>query len=97
LTFKGGTSLSKVYRVIERFSEDIDVSIEKDFFGFDKTNAPEKAASKKKQRAAIKSLSLSCSDYVQNKMLITLKNSIAAELGTEEGWRLAIDPHDPDG
>ena len=28
LTFKGGTSLSKAYKVIERFSEDIDISIE---------------------------------------------------------------------
>ena len=26
LTFKGGTSLSKVYRVIDRFSEDIDLT-----------------------------------------------------------------------
>jgi predicted nucleotidyltransferase component of viral defense system len=26
LTFKGGTSLSKVYRLIDRFSEDIDLS-----------------------------------------------------------------------
>lgn len=26
LTFKGGTSLSKVYKVIERFSEDIDLT-----------------------------------------------------------------------
>lgn len=28
LTFKGGTSLSKAYRVIERFSEDIDLTID---------------------------------------------------------------------
>src|SRR3990167_3743235 len=34
LTFKGGTSLSKVYGLIKRFSEDIDLSIEKSFFGF---------------------------------------------------------------
>ncbi len=27
LTFKGGTSLSKVYGLIRRFSEDIDISI----------------------------------------------------------------------
>lgn len=27
LTFKGGTSLSKVYGLIDRFSEDIDVSM----------------------------------------------------------------------
>src|SRR3954447_21548042 len=53
LTFKGGTSLSKVYGIIQRFSEDIDVSIEKEFLGFDKTNDPEMAVSKKKQRAAI--------------------------------------------
>ena len=26
LTFKGGTSLSKVYRIIDRFSEDIDLT-----------------------------------------------------------------------
>jgi hypothetical protein len=29
LIFKGGTSLSKVYRMIERFSEDIDVSLDR--------------------------------------------------------------------
>ena len=28
LLFKGGTSLSKVYRVIERFSEDIDLILD---------------------------------------------------------------------
>lgn len=31
LTFKGGTSLSKVYKLIGRFSEDIDLTIDKDF------------------------------------------------------------------
>ncbi|HNY05927.1 MAG TPA: nucleotidyl transferase AbiEii/AbiGii toxin family protein [Candidatus Egerieousia sp.] len=35
LVFKGGTSLSKVWGVIERFSEDIDVSIDRRFFGLD--------------------------------------------------------------
>ena len=34
LTFKGGTSLSKIYKVIDRFSEDIDISVEKAFLGF---------------------------------------------------------------
>jgi len=28
LAFKGGTSLSKVYRVIQRFSEDIDLTLD---------------------------------------------------------------------
>jgi len=34
ITFKGGTSLSKVYNLIQRFSEDIDVSINREFLGF---------------------------------------------------------------
>ena len=34
LLFKGGTSLSKVYRLIRRFSEDIDISIRRDSLGF---------------------------------------------------------------
>lgn len=32
LVFKGGTSLSKVWNVIERFSEDIDLAIDRDLF-----------------------------------------------------------------
>ncbi len=34
LTFKGGTSLSKAWKLIERFSEDIDIVIDRDFLGF---------------------------------------------------------------
>ena len=33
LTFKGGTSLSKAWGITERFSEDVDVAIDKSFFG----------------------------------------------------------------
>ena len=28
MAFKGGTSLSKVYRIIDRFSEDVDITID---------------------------------------------------------------------
>ena len=35
LVFKGGTSLSKAWDVIERFSEDIDLSVDRTFFGFE--------------------------------------------------------------
>jgi hypothetical protein len=34
LVFKGGTSLSKVWGLISRFSEDIDISIDRNLFGF---------------------------------------------------------------
>jgi predicted nucleotidyltransferase component of viral defense system len=35
IVFKGGTSLSKAWKIIERFSEDIDIAIDRKFFGFD--------------------------------------------------------------
>ncbi|OFZ79182.1 MAG: hypothetical protein A2583_00635 [Bdellovibrionales bacterium RIFOXYD1_FULL_53_11] len=97
LTFKGGTSLSKVYRIIERFSEDIDVSIEKDFLGFDHEKDPEKALSKKKVRAAVDALGDACAKYVQEKLLAIMRDSIARELGTDKGWNLIVDEKDPDG
>lgn len=97
LTFKGGTSLSKVYGLIHRFSEDIDLSIEKNFFGFDGDKDPEKAESKKKQRASIELLAAACSKYVQNELLPLLRNKIADNLGTTDGWNLRIDPRDSDG
>lgn len=34
--FKGGTSLSKAWKLIDRFSEDIDLALDKKFLGFDK-------------------------------------------------------------
>lgn len=35
LTFKGGTSLSKSWGITERFSEDVDISFDKSFFGLE--------------------------------------------------------------
>ena len=34
LVFKGGTSLSKCWKLIDRFSEDIDLAIDRKFLGF---------------------------------------------------------------
>ena len=96
LTFKGGTSLSKVYRLIDRFSEDIDLSIERDFFGFGMPHNPENASSKKKQNIIIENLSRACSDYVQNQLINELKNAIRSKLGTNDGWQLFTDKEDPD-
>jgi hypothetical protein len=40
IVFKGGTSLSKVFGVINRFSEDIDLSLAPAFLGLDEPDAP---------------------------------------------------------
>ncbi|HEX2901255.1 MAG TPA: nucleotidyl transferase AbiEii/AbiGii toxin family protein, partial [Bacteroidia bacterium] len=34
IVFKGGTSLSKGWGLIERFSEDIDLSVSRDYLGY---------------------------------------------------------------
>lgn len=96
LTFKGGTSLSKVYGIIERFSEDIDISIEKEFLGFNQVNDPEHAESKKKQKKAIESLANACSEYVQKDLLKELTLKMEKTLGRKEKWELSLDPKDPD-
>ena len=49
LTFKGGTSLSKGWKLIDRFSEDIDIVINREFLGFGGADAPEDAPSNKKR------------------------------------------------
>jgi len=97
LTFKGGTSLSKVYKLIERFSEDIDISIEMNFLGFKPEDDPEKAPSKKKQRHIIEEIGRKCSAYVQNKMYKDLNENIAEKIETSDSWKLTVDSLDPDG
>ena len=94
LTFKGGTSLSKVYGVIDRFSEDIDVSIERNFLGFDEKQDPEKLPSRSKQKTLLENISQKCAEYIQGPMLRALTASIAAKLGADQKWKLLIDPDD---
>ncbi|HNA62947.1 MAG TPA: nucleotidyl transferase AbiEii/AbiGii toxin family protein, partial [Rhabdochlamydiaceae bacterium] len=48
---------------MDRFSEDIDLSIEREFFGFKALNDPENTPSKKKQRRILDNLSEACSHY----------------------------------
>ncbi len=53
LTFKGGTSLSKGFGLIERFSEDVDLAISHSFFGIEKTNKNQRDKLKKRSRKYI--------------------------------------------
>ncbi len=43
--FKGGTALAKVWRAIRRFSEDVDVSLSREWLGFTGPLDPETATS----------------------------------------------------
>src|SRR5437899_6537426 len=50
LLFKGGTSLSKVFGVIERFSEDVDLSFDRAGLGFGGESDPLEATGKRRKR-----------------------------------------------
>jgi len=67
-TFKGGTSLAKGWKLIERFSEDIDVVIERDFLGFGGDRGPEHAPSKKQQRVRLDALKAECQQRIQHSL-----------------------------
>lgn len=50
LLFKGGTSLSKCWKLIHRFSEDIDIAIDPKAFGQEYKENPSKSFVKKLRR-----------------------------------------------
>jgi len=95
-TFKGGTSLSKVYNVIKRFSEDVDISIEREYLGYGGDKEPEKSNSNKEQRRRIKGLQQACQEIIINIIMPKLNMAIFEVLDKKETWTLRLDPLDPD-
>ena len=92
LLFKGGTSLSKVYGIIERFSEDIDLSLSREDLGFGGDRDPYNAPSRKKQKSSSRSSSLRCTEAIATELLPRLRERFASVLGPEGlAWSLAID------
>jgi predicted nucleotidyltransferase component of viral defense system len=96
LTFKGGTSLSKAWGLIRRFSEDIDLVVDKEALGFGGDAAPEKAPSKKKRRDRLEALMEASRKWVQEKLQPALASRLHAALG-KSGWKLEVDPDMADG
>lgn len=97
LTFKGGTSLSKAYGIIERFSEDIDLTIGRNAPMIIDTKPPmEDDISGKERERRTKALKAAAQRYVQEIALPEIGNAIAQALGTNDGWSVLIDPEDND-
>ena len=90
LTFKGGTSLSKVYKVIERFSEDIDFAISRDCIGFGEKNAPDADGVSGEQRnKRLKALSEACLAIVREELFPALDKAFQQALKVD-GWMLEL-------
>jgi hypothetical protein len=96
LTFKGGTSLSKVWKLIERFSEDIDITVDREVLGFGGDASPDHAPSKSQRKLRLEALVHACRHWVQTTLQPALAARIAAVLGPTD-WKLEVDPDMDDG
>jgi len=96
LIFKGGTSLSKVYKAIRRFSEDVDISIERSYLGYGGDQEPEAGKTSKEKNRRIKRLQQACQTMVANIVLPELTNAVGEILKDTNQWAIKLDPDDPD-
>jgi hypothetical protein len=85
LVFKGGTSLSKAWGVIDRFSEDIDLAIDREFFGF----------SGDISRTQVGKLRDISSKYISNNFLFSLQKAFDSA-GINDVRLSVTDRKDPD-
>lgn len=83
MVFKGGTSLSKVWGVIRRFSEDIDIAIDRSMFGI------EGDVTKKQLKKLRKASSVFVRDTLANDLTAAVKESGLSDFVTIKA--------DPDG
>jgi hypothetical protein len=101
LLFKGGTSLSKAYSLISRFSEDIDVTVFRDDLGQAASVEELEALSRKKRQAKLDAIKDTCSNYIQHALFPQLsalarKALSEARIGSQLA-SMVIDDQDPDG
>jgi len=97
-TFKGGTSLSKAWKIIQRFSEDIDIVIDRSFIGFGGEKSPDKGESQKQIRNRLDELKAACSQRIQEDLLPILQKRFESQLSQEIPWslKMASPEEDPD-
>jgi hypothetical protein len=97
LVFKGGTSLSKAFGAIRRFSEDIDLSLDRAGLGYTGDRDPEKEGlSKKASGKLIENLVGDVEKHIAEKLMPAFCESIVRHLGepAKGGWSLEIDASD---
>lgn len=84
ITFKGGTSLSKAWGLIERFSEDIDIAINRKVFGQEPPHGAEDAASNTQRKLRLEELEIKSAAFITEILLPSLYKQIAEHLKPEE-------------
>lgn len=100
LLFKGGTSLSKAFGLISRFSEDIDITIFRDDLGQGASVEELEALSGKKRRARLDAIKAASQAYVSGSMRTRMVAQLRETLQTAgllpPAARIELDPDDHD-
>ena len=101
LLFKGGTSLSKAYGLIFRFSEDIDITVFREDLGQAASIEELEALSGKKRHAKLDAIKSACREYIQETLLgqfgVVVRSALTATGIDVNEASVVIDPGDPDG
>lgn len=96
LLFKGGTSLSKAFGLISRFSEDIDITVFRDDLGQGVEAADLDGLSGKRRRARLDAIRDACQSYVAGPLTAQFTEVAAAAIPAGR-FRLEADADDKDG
>ena len=98
LLFKGGTSLSKAYSLISRFSEDIDITVFREDISQNMNLDELESISGKKQRKYFEGITAACQQYIKHQLKPRLEktiSSIFSDFASQEGIPIVeIDPTD---
>ncbi|MCY3983867.1 MAG: nucleotidyl transferase AbiEii/AbiGii toxin family protein [Roseovarius sp.] len=92
LLFKGGTSLSKSYGLINRFSEDIDVTVFRNDLGHPGTTIEIAKLSNKKRKAVLDAIAADCSLYITTDLLTSVADALNTD--TRGLGRVEVDEAD---
>jgi len=94
LVFKGGTSLSKCFNLIQRFSEDIDIAVDFEKLGFIDMKDPRRTELSYTKRAVLLNEMLAaCQNYIAGEFLSILTARVGGILSGKD-WKLQIDSSD---
>ncbi len=101
LLFKGGTSLSKAYGLIERFSEDIDITVFREDISQPAAVEELEALSGKKRTARLDAIRAACQEYIRGPLRQQTETLLQQALGAAglpaARGRVELDADDPDG
>ncbi|MBX2980552.1 MAG: nucleotidyl transferase AbiEii/AbiGii toxin family protein [Flavobacteriales bacterium] len=80
LTFKGGTSLSKAHKITERFSEDVDLVMDRTALGLSDDAIPGPQHSSRQQKERAKKIAKACRTWTADVLLPAMRKALEPEL-----------------